>query len=61
MFCGDFIFKNGIGRTDLGGNDKDMKNSLNKMLEYDDNIILYPGHGPSTTLGAEKENFRRYY
>lgn len=61
MFCGDFIFKNGIGRTDLGGNDKDMKNSLNKMLEYDDNIILYPGHGPSTTLGDEKENFRRYY
>ena len=37
-----------------------MIDSLNKMLEYPDDIKLYPGHGASTTLGEEKENFKRY-
>lgn len=60
MFDGDFIFKEGIGRTDLGGSIPSMIESLNKMLEYPDDITLYPGHGPSTTLGEEKENFKRY-
>lgn len=61
MFCGDFIFKSGIGRTDLGGSIKDMINSLESFKQYDDNITLYPGHGPSTTLGEEKEHFEYYY
>ncbi len=60
MFTGDFIFNNGIGRTDLGGNIKDMLTSLTSFLAYDDDIILYPGHGPSTTLGAEKSNYSIY-
>lgn len=61
MFTGDFIFKSSIGRTDLGGNDKDMIASLEKIKEYDDNITIYPGHGPKTTLGTEKINFIFYY
>lgn len=61
MFTGDFIFKSSIGRTDLGGNDKDMIDSLEKFKQYDDNIIIYPGHGPKTTLGQEKINFIFYY
>ncbi len=61
MFCGDFIFKSSIGRTDLGGSDSDMINSLESFKNYDDDITLYPGHGPSTTLGVEKNNFKYYY
>lgn len=60
MFDGDFIFKDGIGRTDLGGSIPSMKESLTKMLEYPNGIILYPGHGETTTLGEEKENFKKY-
>ena len=61
MFTGDFIFKNGIGRTDLGGNDKDMLESLKEFEKYSNDIILYPGHGSSTTLGEEKKRFSLYY
>ena len=61
MFTGDFIFYRSIGRTDLGGNDKDMIQSLNNFREYNDNIIIYPGHGPSTILKDEKNRFDLYY
>lgn len=57
MFVGDFIFKETIGRTDLEtGNMFEMQRSLNMIKKYNDNIILYPGHGDSTTLGYEKVN-----
>ncbi len=57
MFVGDFIFKEAIGRTDLpGGNPNDMKLSLSRIKEYDDDIVLYPGHHDMTTLNAEKMN-----
>lgn len=61
MFTGDFIFKSSIGRTDLGGNDKDMIESLEMIKKYPDDTILYPGHGPSTILGKEKKYFSYYY
>ena len=60
MFTGDFIFENGVGRTDLGGNNELMIDSLNKIKEYPDDIIIYPGHGNMTTLGKEKKNFNYY-
>lgn len=61
MFTGDFIFKNSIGRVDLpGGNINDMKKSLEKIKKYDDDIKIYPGHGDSTILGNEKNNFHYY-
>ena len=57
MFDGDFIFKESIGRCDLpGGNEKEMKDSLRKILNYQNDIKLYPGHYQETTLGYEKEN-----
>lgn len=57
IYVGDFIFKNSIGRCDLaGGNFFEMENSLDKIKKYPDDIIIYPGHGDSTTLGYEKKN-----
>lgn len=57
MFCGDFIFKNSIGRCDLeGGNMKEMIDSLEKIKKYDRDIIIYPGHGEKTVLGYECDN-----
>ena len=56
MFVGDFIFKESIGRVDLpGGNQLEMKTSIEKILTYDENVKLYPGHGDDTTLKSEKE------
>ena len=56
MFIGDFIFKDSIGRTDLpGGNMVEMKQSIDKIKDYDEDIILYPGHNEETTLGDEIE------
>lgn len=62
MFTGDFIFKNSIGRMDLeGGNIEDMKQSLDIISKYNDDIIIYPGHGEDTMLGIEKRNFKYYF
>ncbi len=60
MFTGDFLFQNSFGRTDLGGNNKEMLISLKLINSYPDNIIIYPGHGNSSTLGQEKLNFATY-
>lgn len=61
MFCGDFIFCGSIGRFDFPESSyEDMINSLNIISEYDNDIKIYPGHGPSTYLGVEKENFKQY-
>ena len=57
MFVGDFIFKDSIGRVDLiGGNINDMIESINKIKNYDRDIVIYPGHGDSTVLGYEIDN-----
>lgn len=57
MFIGDFIFKESIGRCDLpGGSEAEMKQSIKKILEYPDDIRLYPGHCQDTSLGDEKIN-----
>ena len=56
MIVGDFIVKESIGRTDLpGGSDVEMKESIQKLLQYPENITLYPGHNEITTLKNEKE------
>ncbi len=61
MFTGDFLFKGTIGRMDLeGGSTIDMQKSLEKIFSYDDAILLYPGHGESTSLGNEKPRFSHY-
>jgi glyoxylase-like metal-dependent hydrolase (beta-lactamase superfamily II) len=58
LFCGDFVFKNSIGRVDLPYSDKKaMKESLKKAKKIQKNYILYPGHGENSTLFEEKKLF----
>ena len=60
MFVGDFLFKDSIGRCDFANSSiLDMKKSIDKIRKYKDSIVIYPGHGPKTILGYEKEN--NYY
>lgn len=62
MFTGDFLFKDSIGRMDLeGGSVKDMINSLVLISKYNDDIVVYPGHGKITTLKNEKVNIKSDY
>lgn len=61
MFVGDFLFYHSFGRTDLGGNSKQMYDSLLKIQKYEDDILLYPGHGKSTILKEEKNLFSTYF
>ena len=58
MFSGDTLFRESVGRTDLfGGNFSKLKDSIkNKILKLDENITVYPGHGPTTTIGHERRN-----
>ncbi len=56
VFSGDTLFNFGIGRTDLPGGDfgKLMNSIKSKLMVLPDSTIVYPGHGPETTVGAEK-------
>lgn len=58
VFCGDTIFQGSIGRTDFPGSSfKELMLSIqNKILTLPDNIVCYPGHGPATTVGAERRS-----
>ncbi|MCM3622279.1 MBL fold metallo-hydrolase [Brevibacillus borstelensis] len=55
-FGGDVLFAQSIGRTDLPGGDFEtlMISIQDKLFELDDDTIVYPGHGPKTTIDAEK-------
>lgn len=62
MFTGDFLFYGSIGRTDFpGGNNEQMIESLKKIANYSNDIVVYPGHGKPTTLGIEKKNNETLY
>lgn len=54
---GDVLFRNSIGRTDLpGGNHQQLLDNIRqKMYTLPDDTVVYPGHGPTTTIGFEKE------
>lgn len=57
MFCGDLIFKNSIGRSDLySSNSFDMVKSLNRLKGLKTDYIIYPGHDDETTLFDEIKN-----
>lgn len=58
MIVGDVLFDGGIGRTDLpGGNYETLISGItNKLFTLDGNIVVYPGHGQSTTIKKEKES-----
>ncbi len=54
--CGDVVFRGSIGRTDLpGGSPAQMADSLRRVvLPAPDDTVLLPGHGPATSVGAER-------
>lgn len=58
IFVGDVLFRGSIGRTDLAGGSQDqlIDGIQKKILTLNDNVVVYSGHGPTTTIGFEKEN-----
>ncbi|MDF2606180.1 MAG: beta-lactamase superfamily domain protein [Bacillales bacterium] len=57
IIVGDVLFYRSIGRTDLYGGNMALlvKNIKDKLLKLSDRIKVYPGHGPTTTIGEEKQ------
>lgn len=57
LFSGDTLFKQSVGRTDLfGGNLEKIRHSVKEVLfKLDENIKVFPGHGPITTIAYEKK------
>lgn len=58
LFAGDTLFAGSIGRTDLWGGslEKIMESLTGKLMELPEETIVYPGHGPTTTIGHERHN-----
>jgi hydroxyacylglutathione hydrolase len=58
VFSGDVLFRQGIGRTDFpGGNLETLLASIrDQLLVLPDETTVYPGHGPATTIGAERRD-----
>lgn len=55
FFSGDFIFKGSIGRVDfVFGSPNDMRKSIERFMRIKEDMIIYPGHGQSTTIKAEQ-------
>jgi glyoxylase-like metal-dependent hydrolase (beta-lactamase superfamily II) len=56
--CGDTLFEGNVGRTDFtGGSFETLKASIrDKLYRLDDDTLVLPGHGASTTIGAEKRS-----
>jgi hydroxyacylglutathione hydrolase len=57
LFAGDTLFAGSIGRTDLWGGSFEaiMRSIHTKLLSLPDDTVVYPGHGPATTIGEERE------
>ncbi|MDI6846980.1 MAG: MBL fold metallo-hydrolase [Candidatus Bathyarchaeia archaeon] len=57
VFTGDTLFAGSIGRTDFPeSSELDMKFSLRELADLPDHFVVYPGHGPVTTIGEEKRS-----
>lgn len=58
LFTGDTLFQNGLGSTNHSYSSfKALHTSLQKLFELPDNTLCYPGHGATTFLESEKQNF----
>ena len=59
LFSGDVIFQGSTGRWDLPGGDREqMERSLERLMTLPPATMVYPGHGATTTLGAEVRTLR---
>ena len=58
LFSGDVLFQGSIGRTDLPGGSYPvlMETIMNKILPLGDEVVVHCGHGPSTSIGAERHS-----
>jgi hydroxyacylglutathione hydrolase len=58
VMAGDVLFRLGIGRTDLPGGDQNtlLRSIRDQLFVLPDDVIVYSGHGPETTIGYEKKN-----
>lgn len=58
VFTGDTLFRMSIGRTDLGNGDYDdiMVSLKDRLMKLDDDTVVYPGHGASSTIGYERKH-----
>ncbi|MEI6563614.1 MAG: MBL fold metallo-hydrolase [bacterium] len=57
IFTGDTLFCGSVGRTDFEGSDEGlMRKSLIRLAKLPDDTVVYPGHGPETTIGREKRS-----
>jgi hydroxyacylglutathione hydrolase len=56
VFSGDTLFNSGIGRTDFPGmsHERLIKSIREKLMVLPDETVVYPGHGPATTIGDER-------
>lgn len=60
LFTGDTLFHRSVGRTDFPtGNSLELRNSLKKILSFDKNFTIYPGHDSISTIEEEKQ--KNYY
>ena len=57
LFSGDTLFRHSYGRTDLGGSEAQIMQSLRRLLHLDPQTTVYPGHDEPTTVGDEKSYF----
>ncbi len=56
LFAGDTLFRESVGRTDLeGGNWDELVQSVRQLLTLPPDTLVYPGHGPTTTIAHERQ------
>lgn len=58
LFTGDSLFYRGIGRTDFPGADENLlvRSIKERLFKLSGDTVVYPGHGPSSTIGEEKKS-----